>query len=76
MRADSPGLRDECLNETLFTILAQARTVLAEWREDYEPSGHKTLKEVTRYTAAVDRRRLAHMAMQKAKKGTSSGKPH
>jgi len=30
-----PGLRDECLNETLFTILAQARTVLAEWRKDY-----------------------------------------
>ncbi len=39
-------------------------------------TGHKTLKEVTRYTAAVDRRRLAHTAMQKVKKGTPSGKPH
>ncbi len=28
-------LRDECLNETLFTTLAQARAVLAEWRDDY-----------------------------------------
>ena len=29
-------LRDECLNETLFTSLAQARTVLAAWRTDYD----------------------------------------
>jgi putative transposase len=28
-------LRDECLNETLFTSLAHARTVLAAWRHDY-----------------------------------------
>ena len=28
-------LRDECLNETLFATLAQARIVLAEWRHDY-----------------------------------------
>lgn len=28
-------LRDECLNETLFSTLAEARAVLAEWREDY-----------------------------------------
>ena len=28
-------LRDECLNETLFTSLAQVRAVLAEWRDDY-----------------------------------------
>jgi putative transposase len=28
-------LRDECLNETLFTSLSEARRVLAEWREDY-----------------------------------------
>jgi putative transposase len=28
-------LRDELLNETLFTTLAQARAVLAEWRNDY-----------------------------------------
>jgi putative transposase len=28
-------LRDECLNETLFTSLAQARAVLVAWRDDY-----------------------------------------
>ncbi len=28
-------LRDECLNETLFSSLPHARDVLAEWREDY-----------------------------------------
>ncbi len=27
-------LRDECLNETLFTSMAQARVVLATWRQD------------------------------------------
>ncbi len=28
-------LRDECLNETLFTSLGHARQALAEWRHDY-----------------------------------------
>ena len=28
-------LRDECLNETLFTSLAHARAVLSAWRHDY-----------------------------------------
>ncbi|GBQ90969.1 transposase [Asaia krungthepensis NRIC 0535] len=28
-------LRDECLNETLFTLLAHAREVLAAWQHDY-----------------------------------------
>jgi putative transposase len=28
-------LRDECLNETLFTSLAHARQVLAAWQRDY-----------------------------------------
>jgi hypothetical protein len=28
-------LRDECLNETLFTSMAQVRAVLAAWRDDY-----------------------------------------
>jgi transposase InsO family protein len=29
-------LRDELLNETLFTSLAQARVALEEWRRDYK----------------------------------------
>jgi putative transposase len=28
-------LRDECLNETLFTSLPQARSALADWQRDY-----------------------------------------
>jgi putative transposase len=28
-------LRDECLNETLFTSLAHARATLAAWKDDY-----------------------------------------
>lgn len=28
-------LRDECLNETLFSSLVHARAVLAEWKDDY-----------------------------------------
>ena len=32
-------LRDELLNETLFTSLAQARVALACWRTDYNDSG-------------------------------------
>ena len=29
-------LRDECFNATLFTSMAQARAVLAVWRQDYD----------------------------------------
>ena len=29
-------MRDEFLNETLFTSLMQARPVLEEWRRDYK----------------------------------------
>ena len=28
-------LRDECLNETLFTSLAHAGSILAAWKQDY-----------------------------------------
>jgi integrase len=38
-------------------------------------SGHKTLREVTRYTEAADRRQLARDAMAKAEKRTFVGKP-
>jgi putative transposase len=31
-------LRDECLNETLFGSLAQARAILDSWRIDYNPA--------------------------------------
>ncbi|MGE0153029.1 MAG: tyrosine-type recombinase/integrase [Reyranellaceae bacterium] len=38
-------------------------------------SGHKTLKEVERYTRAANRRRLADQAHAKVETGTSVGKP-
>ncbi len=45
-------LRDECLNETLFTSMPQARAVLATWRRDYNTIrphsklGGRTLAEI------------------------------
>lgn len=42
------GLRDELLNETLFTTLAQPRGVLAECRQDYNTVGpHSRLGGLT-----------------------------
>jgi integrase len=38
-------------------------------------SGHTTLKEVTRYTAAVDRKRMAVEAMRKIEQRTGCGNP-
>jgi integrase len=38
-------------------------------------TGHKTLREVTRYTEAADRRGLAAVAMSKLEKRTSGVKP-
>jgi hypothetical protein len=38
MRLSNPSprrLRDECLNETLFTSLAHARAELTAWKDDY-----------------------------------------
>ncbi len=41
-------LRDECLNETLFTSLAQVRAVLATWQRDYnEVRPHSALGGLT-----------------------------
>jgi putative transposase len=41
-------LRDECLNETLFTSLRQARAVLAAWQRDYnEVRPHSALHGLT-----------------------------
>jgi putative transposase len=35
IEAFNARLRDLCLNETIFTSLAQARAILAAWRDDY-----------------------------------------
>ena len=40
-------LRDEFLNETLFTTLREARAGLAEWKEDYnEERPHSALGNI------------------------------
>ena len=46
-------LRDECLNETLFTSLAHARAVLNVWKEDYNHvRPHTSLGGITPAEAA------------------------
>ncbi len=41
-------LRDECLNETLFTALADAKETLKEWRDDYnQQRPHSSLGNLT-----------------------------
>jgi putative transposase len=47
-------LRDECLNETIFTSLAHARQVLAAWRHDYNHNRpHSSLGNMTPAEAAA-----------------------
>jgi len=42
------SFRDECLNESLFTTLAEARTIIQEWKEDYnEQRPHSSLGNLT-----------------------------
>jgi integrase len=61
------GLRKACA-----TRLAEAGCTA---HEIMAITGHKTLREVTRYTEAADRHGLAEVAMSKIGKRTSSGKP-
>lgn len=42
------SFRDECLNETLFSSLAQARTTITAWKEDYNSNRpHSSLGNIT-----------------------------
>jgi putative transposase len=42
------SFRDECLNETLFSSLAQARAAITEWKEDYNRNRpHSSLGNIT-----------------------------
>lgn len=42
------SFRDECLNETLFSSLAEARTRIADWKEDYNTERpHSSLGNLT-----------------------------
>jgi len=52
-------LRDECLNETAFSSLPEARALLAEWREDYNrvrphsALANRTPEEFRKHTMAL-----------------------
>lgn len=53
-------LRDECLNETLFTSLWHARAVLASWQRDFnEVRPHSALNGQTPTRSGCRRARLA-----------------
>jgi putative transposase len=55
-------LRDELLNETLFSSLASAREALQEWKEDYNNARpHSAIGNITPREYA-DKFRLAQMA--------------
>lgn len=55
-------LRDELLNETLFSLLDQARAALAAWKEDYNHAWpHSALGNIT-LREFVDAFRVADMA--------------
>lgn len=42
------SLRDECLNETLFSSLADARTQITEWKENHnQQRPHSSLGNIT-----------------------------
>ena len=42
------SFRDECLNETLFSSLGQARATITAWREDYNVNRpHSSLGNIT-----------------------------
>jgi len=59
-------LRDELLNETLFHSLAQARSVLAAWRKDFNEVrphsslGYLTPRDYARTLSGEIGRRAAH----------------
>ena len=55
-KASMAGLRDEFLNETLFTSLMQARLALEEWRRDYNtvrPHSRHRLADAGRLCRAI-----------------------
>ena len=51
-------IRDECLNEHWFTVLAEARTLIEHWRQDYNEQrphsslGNRTPQEFARAAAS------------------------
>lgn len=69
-------LRDECLNLELFTCLAEARTVLADFRQDYnERRPHSSLGYMTPAECAAKERARAWTPLRLATPA-SAASPH
>jgi putative transposase len=52
--------RDECLNDNVFTSLAEAREIIERWRVDYnERRPHRSLGQMTpsAFAFAIDQKR-------------------
>ena len=65
-------LRDECLNETLFSSLRQARQVLMDWRYDYNYiRPHSALQGRSPMEAKNEKASLGHAPMMLAKRSQS-----
>jgi hypothetical protein len=48
VESSNGSFRDECLNETLFSLLAQARAAITEWEENYNKNRpHSSLGNIT-----------------------------
>jgi integrase len=69
--AGKAGLPDECvphgLRKALLRRLAESGGTAKELQSI---SGHATLKEVERYTAAADQKKLSQAAMNKLRTGS------
>jgi integrase len=66
---DQAGLPDRCvahgLRKTIMRIMAESD---ATAKQIAGISGHKTLREIERYTKAADQRKLARAAMEKLRR--------
>ena len=50
--------RDECLNDNVFTSIAEAREIIERWRVDYnECRPHRSLGQMTPSAFALDQNR-------------------
>ena len=50
--------RDECLNDNVFTSIAEAREIIERWRVDYnECRPHRSLGQMTPSQFAIDQLR-------------------
>ncbi len=68
-------LRDECLNETVFTSLRQARAVLGAWREDYNHVRPHSALGAARPAGSACRRARLHQGRCASPAAMALGQP-